>query len=260
MKSAVPSLPSLAALLTPLALLAYAPQAQAQELVPQLEITFDTSIANTGGSGYYAPANIVAVWIEDQAGNFVKTVFKTQSSHAVNLTGWAAAAPIGDIDGISGATRLDHLTPLVTAWDVTNKAGTLVANGSYVMYVEMADSNSKTGTGKNHLGSFPITLDGVLGTTEIPAGNGFSNIAVTYELVEKPPEPEPDPGTGNGTGDGSGGGGGLGLGGGNGGGDGSGDGPEAGNSLAGGCSTSGSSNSPWALLLAFGLLAIRRRR
>lgn len=231
----------------------------AHALVPQIEVTFDTSIANVppqgGDDGYYRPANVVAVWVTDELGNFVSTVFKTQSSYAIHLSGWAAAAPIGDIDGISGATRLNHNAPMIARWDVKDRAGALVPNGNYQLHIEMADSNSTAAppVGTNNLGVYPFTIDATPGTIEIPAGNGFSNIAVTYAMVEEVIEEE-------GGADGTGSGGTGGVGGENGDGEG-GAGSNGEPTIYGGCqSSSGASMLAALLVLGLGLSARRRRR
>ncbi|HEY0195534.1 MAG TPA: DUF2271 domain-containing protein, partial [Kofleriaceae bacterium] len=100
------------------------------------------SITTTPHGGNFAPRNVAATWIEDSAGNFVKTIDRQAGVRISHLVAWLAKAGTNDVDAVTGATRNDHASPLSIAWDLKNKAGTEVPDGTYTLRVELADSNS----------------------------------------------------------------------------------------------------------------------
>jgi len=52
-------------------------------------LTVSTTTSNAGGN--YAPRNIVAVWIEDEQGNWVKTLLAYAATRKTHLNTWEAS-------------------------------------------------------------------------------------------------------------------------------------------------------------------------
>jgi len=107
-----------------------------------LTITATTSSAG----GNYAPKNIVAIWIEDEQGNFVKTLLAYAQNRKTHLNTWeasttAAGSPFNTVDAITGATKTSHATRTCT-WNCTDVNGTLVPDGIYKVRMELTDKNS----------------------------------------------------------------------------------------------------------------------
>jgi MYXO-CTERM domain-containing protein len=233
--------------------------ASAQETVPQFEFSFTTTPANPlAGEGRYAPLNVVAAWVTDDQGNFVKTVYETTSIRTNNLTAWTAIAPAVEVDVTSSATRASYDTPVVGQWDLNDALGTPVLDGIYHLYMELADAEQAECLDCIvNLESYAFEIDrlertqSLLTCLEAPC-IGFENVTASYALV---PVEEEDDGGGDGGGDGTGGGDGSG------GGDGVGSGDRD-ITVVGGCSTSGGSAPAAPLALAFlGLVwGLRRRR
>lgn len=120
---------------------------------PLLTVSFKT----TPVGALYAPANVVAVWIEGPTpGTFVKTIGRWAGIRKVHLVAWTNMAGINDVDAVTGATRLDHGPALTVTWDLKNKLGELVPDGIYTVRMETADGNS-TATGQNNQGTFTFT-------------------------------------------------------------------------------------------------------
>ena len=116
-------------------------------------LTVSTSTSITGGN--YAPKNIIAIWVEDEEGNFIKTLLSYAQTRITHLNIWqastaAAGSEFNTVDAITGATRSNHSTRTCT-WDVTDINGTLVNDGNYTVWMELTDKN---GTG--NFSSFPI--------------------------------------------------------------------------------------------------------
>lgn len=121
---------------------------------PKLTVSFKS--APVGGT--YTPKNVVAVWIEGPTvglnpGPFVKTIGRWAGITKDRLVAWEAKAGLNDVDAVTGATRADHLMKLSVEWDLKNKAGTLVPDGTYTVRFETADSNNTSST-QNNQGTF----------------------------------------------------------------------------------------------------------
>lgn len=78
------------------------------------------------------PGGIVAVWVEDSTGAFVKTVGRWAASRRSHLVAWTTKAGAADADAVSGATRADHAATLSLAWDLEADDGDCGADGSTV--------------------------------------------------------------------------------------------------------------------------------
>jgi len=103
-----------------------------------LSVSFVSSTAN----GEYAPRNVVAVWIEDNSGLFVKTLLVNAQKRMRYLTNWLSNTPTGDkVDAITGATSTTYGS-LICSWNGTDASGTLVSDGVYKLCMELTDDNS----------------------------------------------------------------------------------------------------------------------
>jgi hypothetical protein len=107
-------------------------------------LTVTATTSSTGGN--YAPKNIVAIWIEDNQGHFVKTLLAYAQNRKTHLNTWeasttAAGSPFNTVDAVTGATRTSHATRSCT-WNGTDVNGTLVADGTYRIRMELTDKNN----------------------------------------------------------------------------------------------------------------------
>ncbi|MEI8272333.1 MAG: DUF2271 domain-containing protein [Paludibacter sp.] len=125
--------------------------------------------------GTYAPKNVVAMWIQDSSGKFVKTMLILANARKAHLTNWVTATPVGNsIDAITGATQSSHGTRACT-WKATDLAGVVVPDGTYTVIMEMTESN----TGSK-LGTFTF-VKGPNGVTLTPANIlSFGNISIQW--------------------------------------------------------------------------------
>ena len=143
-------------------------------------LTVTATTSATGGN--YAPKNIVAIWIEDQQGNFVKTLLAYAQNRRTHLNTWeasttAAGIPFNTVDAITGATKTSHATR-TCSWNGTDINGTLVADGSYRLRMELTDKN---GTG--NFSSFTFTK-GLNPENQTPANvPSFSSISINWVPV-----------------------------------------------------------------------------
>jgi uncharacterized protein (TIGR03382 family) len=131
------------------------------------------SVKSTQLGAAWAPANVIAIWIEGPAvgntpGPFVKTIGRWAELRKNRLVAWQNKAGLNDTDAISGATRVDHAMTLTAEWDLKDKLNALVPDGVYTVRMEMSDGNS-TASGQNNQGTFTFTKGLVADTKTIPA-------------------------------------------------------------------------------------------
>ncbi len=136
-------------------------------------------VTTTPNGGQYAPRNVVAVWVEDGAGSFVKTIDRWSAARTSHLVAWIQKAGSGDVDAVSGATRQNHNTPLSITWDMKDRNGTVVPDGTYTIRMELADSNASQ-PGQNHQGTFTFTKGTAADNQTGLSNGGFNNVSIDF--------------------------------------------------------------------------------
>src|SRR5512143_1239448 len=105
---------------------------------PAAAQSVSATFTTTPAGGPYQPKNIVAVWVEDAGGVFQKTIGRWAATRKQYLLTRHQKAGTNDADAVSGATRANHNGTLPVTWDLKNKSGTLVADGTYTIRMELA--------------------------------------------------------------------------------------------------------------------------
>lgn len=149
------------------------------------EITFTTTAvsANTSGvlsvsvltstvGGGYAPKNVVALWVKSNTGVFVKSLLVYAAARKSDLTSWKSSSVGNTTDATTGATQNSNATRTCT-WNGTNVSGTVVANGAYILCMEINDGNRKYYEYTFEKGASAVSLTPVNVT-------GFSNISIKW--------------------------------------------------------------------------------
>lgn len=140
-----------------------------------LSVTFTTTPT---AAPVYDPAHVVAVWIEGTGGAFVKTIGRYAGTRKQYLLGWIAKAGAADADAVSGASPTDH-APLTVTWDLKNKAGTVVPDGTYTIRMESTDKNA-TAIDQNNEGTFTFVKGTAPQTQTALSNGGFTNVSITF--------------------------------------------------------------------------------
>lgn len=138
----------------------------------------------TAHGGPYAPRNVVAIWIEDANGTFVKTIGRWANARTSRLVAWVAKAGSGDVDAVSGATRQDHTQRVTATWDLKNKAGTEVPDGTYTIRMELADSNASS-PAQNDQGTYSFVKN-TAGATQTNVKSGGFTATIDYKPNASP--------------------------------------------------------------------------
>jgi hypothetical protein len=116
--------------------------------------TFTLSLYTTSTGGY-SPNHLVAIWIENSNQTFIKTKLRRSSgSNLDHLALWTTRTGSNTVDATTGATITTHGN-ITVVWNGTDINGTVVPDGSYNVWVEMAWASSLT-TGKTYT-IFPFT-------------------------------------------------------------------------------------------------------
>lgn len=151
-------------------------------LFAQTEGTLSVSVSTSEAGGGYAPSNVVAIWVQDDNGNFVKTLLAYAASRKTHLNNWQAVTTASgsayDVtDATTGATRSSHSTRTCT-WNATDVNGAIVPDGTYHLYMELTDRNN---TG--NISSYDF-LKGPNGITLSPADEpSFSSVNAQWSAT-----------------------------------------------------------------------------
>ena len=141
--------------------------------------TLSVSVTTSSTGGEYEPDNVLAIWIENESGEFVKTLLAYADRRMTHLNTWeasttAAGSAFNITDAVSGATQSNHGIR-TTQWNGTNYSGTVVPDGEYHLRMELTDKNETGNTAS-------ITF--TKGTAEVnltPANApSFASISVTW--------------------------------------------------------------------------------
>jgi len=137
----------------------------------ELQVTFTTT-AISGAK--YSPYHILAVWVEDSNGKYVRTIMVSAKTRIKELYKWNSNSGGNTADALTGATISAHKAHTVT-WDLKDYAKNTVANGTYKLCMEMASDN-KQGPYREIV----FTTGGSSYTTNPSDQNNFVNITLAY--------------------------------------------------------------------------------
>ncbi len=104
--------------------------------------TVDISVTTLDNNAKYHPDHVLAIWIEDDAGAFVKTLKKMGNGRDNYLLTWNAKSGGSTTDAITGPTLSTHTTHNIS-WDCSNTSEGVVEDGSYAVRVEYTSANSQ---------------------------------------------------------------------------------------------------------------------
>ena len=100
-------------------------------------LTFDVTTLSQGGK--YSPKNIGAIWVQNSAGSFVKSLELWAKQRRRYLSKYnAAVGATGAVDIVASATLTSHKTHHVS-WNLQDRTGARVQDGQYSLLVEVTD-------------------------------------------------------------------------------------------------------------------------
>lgn len=102
--------------------------------------TLNFSVTTTEPAGGFTGKHVIAIWITNSSGVFVKTNIKYAATREQYLNQWITNSGRNVTDAITGATLSTHGV-LTFSWNGTNVSGTVVPDGTYQVWLQMADQN-----------------------------------------------------------------------------------------------------------------------
>ncbi|HSO86680.1 MAG TPA: DUF2271 domain-containing protein [Draconibacterium sp.] len=149
------------------------------QLSAQTSGKLTVSVTTSSAGGNYAPRNIIAIWIEDNSGNFVKTLLAYADKRIQHLNTWESVSSAKGImynrtDAITGATQSSHSTRTCT-WDGTDYNKNQVTDGRYYVCMELTDKN---GTGNFSKFAIEKRASNTVTPQNVPS---FSSINILWE-------------------------------------------------------------------------------
>jgi len=147
----------------------------------QLAVTFTTT--SPGGDVRFDPQHDQAVWVENAAGAFVKTIGRWGVVEYRHLTQWMAADGT-HIDGWTGATPKAYQQH-TALWNLKDRNGVEVPNGIYYIRFELTNQNAD----KNQFRRTTVAFlkDGVPKSQFLGSQDGFLNITLDYTFTPTVP-------------------------------------------------------------------------
>lgn len=134
-------------------------------------LTVTTTTVSAGGG--YSPRNIVAIWIQDASGKFVKSMLVYANVRINDLSTWTTNSAKNKVDAVTAATQSSHATRTCT-WKGTNVSAVTVPDGTYTVKLELNDGNARVATYTFIKGTSPTT-----GTVSASSGS-FSNVSIQW--------------------------------------------------------------------------------
>ena len=174
-------------------------------LKAQTNGTLSISVATSSTGGNYAPRNVLAIWIEDNSGKFVKTLLAYANTRKTHLNTWEAStttagSAFNSVDAITGATQSSHATR-TCSWNGTDYTGRLMPDADYKIRMELTDKNTTGNVASFTFTKGPNTQK--LSPANVPS---FSSISINWTTSVTGLNPEitlsntfvvyPNPGTG----------------------------------------------------------------
>jgi hypothetical protein len=97
--------------------------------------------ATTTRMGLFAPANVGAMWIESESGEFVKTLAAWGRWKLQEVVAWHGVSGWNVVDAITGATRLTH-GPIQATWNCTDAQRKPVPYGRYRVCMSFTEQDA----------------------------------------------------------------------------------------------------------------------
>lgn len=146
----------------------------------KMELAINFTLVDSGGFRYQRP--YVAVWLEDSAGNEVRTLSvwaKTDGRgqrYLEHLTRWMGVAG-GQADALLSTSSSPTRNPgsYTLVWDGKNDKGALVTQGDYFLCIESAREH-----GPYALIREKVTVAGAANARKLSGSNDIGDVNATY--------------------------------------------------------------------------------
>ncbi len=117
-------------------------QSEISNAQPTTEGSVEFTVTTRATGEGYSPQHVLAIWVTDTTGNFIKTLKVQGLRMKIFLNTWMNGSQFNDVDALTTATLGKHLVHTVT-WDCSDTTGTVVADGDYQIHVEFTELNGQ---------------------------------------------------------------------------------------------------------------------
>lgn len=135
-------------------------------------VTFTVTTSSNGGK--YAPKHVLAIWIKNSSGTFIRTSKMMSQKETKYLYQWKASSSLNTVDAITGATLTSHQTHTIT-WNCKDLNNNVVPDGTYQFWIEFADADSQ-----GPYAHFDFNKSTTALNTNYPNQSKFSGVNITY--------------------------------------------------------------------------------
>jgi len=104
--------------------------------------TVSFTVTTVDNNKKFSPDHVIAIWVEDGAGNYVKTLKVQAARRKQYLFTWNSKSKGNAVDAITGPTISDHKTQTVT-WNCKDTTGTIVKDGDYQIVTEFTSEHKQ---------------------------------------------------------------------------------------------------------------------
>ncbi|HRZ42759.1 MAG TPA: DUF2271 domain-containing protein [Bacteroidales bacterium] len=135
-------------------------------------VTF--TVTTTANGGKYAPNHVLAIWIKNSSGTFIRTSKMMSQKETKYLYQWKASSSLNTVDAITGATLTSHQTHTIT-WNCKDLNNNVVPDGTYQFWIEFADADAQ-----GPYAHFDFNKSTSAVNTNYPNQSKFSGVNITY--------------------------------------------------------------------------------
>jgi hypothetical protein len=100
------------------------------------------SFTTTANDGSFSPKHVLAVWVENSGGSFVKTLKLNADKRKQYLYTWNSKSTGNTTDAITGATLSSHQSHSLN-WNMHDVSGNVVSDGDYSLRVEYTSAHAQ---------------------------------------------------------------------------------------------------------------------
>lgn len=135
-------------------------------------VTFNVTTVTDNGN--FSPRHILAIWVEDANGTFVKSLKVNAAARIQYLYTWKTKSGSNKVDAITGATLQAHQSHTVT-WNCKNVNGAIVSPGTYKLVIEFTDQHAQ-----GPLNTLNFVISGSAQHVTQPDAAYFKNISLDF--------------------------------------------------------------------------------
>jgi hypothetical protein len=144
---------------------------QNTDCIMSVQFTTVTTGAN------FAPRHVLAVWIENSDGQFVRSLKVMADRRKQYLYTWQNKSSGNIVDAITGATLNSHGSESIV-WNGKDFNQIIVVDGGYKVKIEFTEEHAQ-----GPILEIPFTKNTSLSDSTLPDATYFTNISIDYSLV-----------------------------------------------------------------------------